>query len=53
MFHYLHSGDDKRIIIVGPDELFIEVDHDDVNPETVEASVRKMVYILNAHWVNV
>ena len=41
---------DKRIGIYGPDELYIEVDYDDVNHSLVKKGVKKMLKILNEHW---
>jgi hypothetical protein len=44
------SGDGKAAYVEGPDELFIEIDTDDVNPETVWPAIERMVAILNETW---
>jgi len=41
---------DKWIEVYGPEELSIRIDHDDVDPDTVEEATRKLISILNKYW---
>lgn len=45
-------GDCKRIVVSGPSnfELGIEIDNDDVDPETVHEQTEFLLAILNTHW---
>jgi hypothetical protein len=41
---------DKRIVIKGPHDLLLYVDHDDVNTDVVDELVPVMVTLLNQVW---
>lgn len=45
-----HADWDKEIVVVGPNDLMISVDYDDVDHKQVEKGIRKMVKILNTYW---
>jgi hypothetical protein len=45
-----HADWDKEIVVVGPNDLMISVDYDDVDHKQVEKDIRKMVEILNTYW---
>lgn len=49
-FSWEAPGDGKRILINGPWELGVEIDHDDVNHELVEQQANTLVEILEEHW---
>jgi hypothetical protein len=44
------SGDGKAVHIEGPNELLLEVDHDDINPDEVDRGIEIMLTVLNEHW---
>jgi hypothetical protein len=46
-----HSPWDKRIYIDGPWQLAVEIDHDDVDHRAVKKDAKKLVALLNAHWM--
>jgi hypothetical protein len=42
---------DKRVEVTGPDYLRFFVDFDDVNHAEVRKQIKKMVALLNEHWM--
>lgn len=49
-FHASSSSDNKRLYVTGPFDLHIEIDHDDVDQETVQAETCQLVRLLASHW---
>lgn len=50
MDKFSYHEDDKCIRIVGPFDLAIEVDFDDVCHAQVKHEVKQLVKLLNKHW---
>jgi hypothetical protein len=49
-----HTPADKDLVILGPartSDLHLRIDHDDVDLRAVEAAAKRVVAILNAHWL--
>ena len=41
---------DKFIEIVGPDQLWLRLDYDDVNQQKVDEGLTRMLVVLNRYW---
>lgn len=49
-FELFESMDRKRLFVQGPCEMSIEIDYDDVDHETVDREVFKLLDLLNKRW---
>lgn len=45
-----HTNADKRFAITGDEDLYLEVDNDDVDHDATNAAARRLCDILNEHW---